>query len=292
MPDARTARAYSLRRQIPFIYWGESPQKKGSAGLKARLKRSYLRRFLKPAAGVIGIGSQATRCYADLLPESRPTENIPYAPNLDRLLCPTPELQSAARRVRQKWLNGRQGPVVLFAGTLCQRKGPDLLFAAFDRVANVVPDACLVYVGDGPVRKELETVASRSSIYRQVRFEGFLHGDALRAAYLAADLFVLPSRWHEGWGVVVQEAMAAGLPVIVSDIVGAGIDLVQNSETGYRCDAGNSAALTSALSLLATDAILRERLGKAGRERVKATSAMKAAEKFCAYADLLLSQRH
>lgn len=232
MPSVWIARRYLARRSIPWYYWGEDPRKKAEGGFRQRLKEFYLRRFLRPASGALGIGTLACKTFRDLVGPGRPVVNIPYAPNLDPLLHPTPDTQRQARHLRESWQTA-DPIVVLFVGSLTYRKAPDLLLAAFAGAAKENPRLRLLLAGDGPMAGQLKANAENLGLTDRVRLLGFLEGPALHAAYLSSDLFVLPTRTHEGWGVVVQEALAAGLPVILSDHVGCGRDLVQEEATGY-----------------------------------------------------------
>ena len=99
-----------------------------------------------------------------------------------------------------------------------------------------------------------------------VHFLGFLNQSQLPRLYPAADLFVLPSH-SETFGLVLIEAMLAGLPVIASDGVGCAEDLV-TPDTGLTFPRADTAALTAALSTLCGDAALRERLSAGARARV------------------------
>ena len=94
---------------------------------------------------------------------------------------------------------------------------------------------------------------------------GFNNPTALPEIFAAADIFVLPSR-HDGWGVVVNEALGAGLPIIVSDRVGAR-DLVENGCNGFVTTAGDIDSLASALLKLGRSGDLRKSFGRSSAER-------------------------
>ena len=96
----------------------------------------------------------------------------------------------------------------------------------------------LVFVGDGSLKVELETEANFLKVQDKVKFLGFVNQSQLPSIYCSADLFILPSE-YEPFGVVVNEAMLCGLPVIVSDKVGAGYDLIKHDETGFVYPCGN-----------------------------------------------------
>ena len=281
MPDARTTRSHCLHRGVPWIYWGENPFKKGSAGVKARLKQYYLAHFLSGAAGAIGVGSVATETYAAFTP-GRPTASIPYSPDLSPLMSPTPDARGRASQLRRQILGSDNGLIVLFSGALTERKAPELLLAAFESVTRSESNIHLVFVGDGPMREQLKPSSDR------VHFLGFLNGDTLSDAYLAGDVFVLPSRWHEGWGVVVQEAMAARLATIVSDLVGAGVDLIEDGRTGLKFPADNRVELEKQLVRVCSDVVFRRSLAAEGQRAVASTSAVPAAARFIQFSEVVL----
>jgi glycosyltransferase involved in cell wall biosynthesis len=134
----------------------------------------------------------------------------------------------------------------LFSGRLVEVKRVDLLIAAFSAISAQRPDWDLLVAGDGRLRDEL-----RDSLLAELRSRvvwcGFLEQSETRLAYHAADALVLPSD-REPWGVVVQEAMAAGLAVVASDVVGAAHELVEDGVSGAIFSAGSVEGLQRALS--------------------------------------------
>lgn len=111
--------------------------------------------------------------------------------------------------------------VILFLSRLDPKKGLDLLFPAFRQVRERHPEALLVIAGSGsePYEAELRRMAEAAGVAEDVVWTGFLGGEAKRSALAAADLFVLPS-YAENFGIAVVEALAAGLPLVLSDQVG------------------------------------------------------------------------
>lgn len=285
MPDARTVKRHCSRHGRHFVFWGESPFKKREAWPKRFLKERYLSWFLRDTAGVVGIGKAAAADYARLS-GGKPTTSIPYSPNLERLAQPPPCLIEHAAALKSR-LAGENGLLVLFVGSLIPRKAPDTLIRAFALIAEDVPKAVLAFAGEGPLRGPLEHEVQKLNLANRVQFLGFLKDDSLRAAYLAADVFALPTRGHEGWGVVVQEAMAAGLPVVVSDRVGAASDLVIHKESGMVFSADSEMDLAKCLLHLVQDGSIREKIGACGKQLALATGAHAAVERFCAFADRL-----
>ena len=140
---------------------------------------------------------------------------------------------------------------VLFVGKLLARKHPADLLHAVARLAEHRIE--VVFAGSGELEGELRQVAATLAL--PVTFLGFVNQSQLPAVYASADVLVLPSDGRETWGLVVNEAMACGLPAVVSDAVGCGPDLVERGATGAVFPLGDVAALAAALdSVLSLDA--------------------------------------
>jgi glycosyltransferase involved in cell wall biosynthesis len=125
----------------------------------------------------------------------------------------------------------------------------------------------LVIVGDGEQRAELEA-RTRELGLDDVRFAGFRNQSELPRFFQLADVFVLPSR-HEPWGLIVNEAMAAGCPVIVSTDVGSHADLVTDGMEGWVFPVGNIASLTDALHRVFASPETAAAMGRRAQERIR-----------------------
>ena len=152
----------------------------------------------------------------------------------------------------------------LTVSRLTPRKGVDVLLEAYARYRDQTPDPWdLEVVGDGPERAALEATAGPG-----VTFAGFVQGDAVGRAYGRADAFVLPSL-ADPWGLVVNEAMAASLPVVVSEGAGCAPDLVEPGRNGWTAPPGDAGALAACLSRVADlEADARAAMGERSREIV------------------------
>lgn len=155
----------------------------------------------------------------------------------------------------------RDRPKVLFAGNAGIRKGlPTLLQATSElggRVETVVA---------GPIEPDFDTIKSRFK-NPWTRFVGALSQSELQQAFWDADIFCLPS-YEEGFGMVVIEAMATGLPVVISDAIGAG-DIVTPGGNGLIVSAGDADGLASQIAILADDVEQRTAMGDAARRAVE-----------------------
>ncbi|WP_211455062.1 glycosyltransferase family 4 protein [Collimonas antrihumi] len=123
-------------------------------------------------------------------------------------------------------------PSYLYVGRLSQEKGLDTLIHAFKRIYQLTPSASLTIVGSGPLCAELRTHIASLGLTDAVRFTGGLDINQLADYYLNASCLILPSR-SEPWGLVANEALSYGCPIIVSDRCGCAPDLIIDGKTGY-----------------------------------------------------------
>src|SRR5262249_7622212 len=130
-------------------------------------------------------------------------------------------------------------------------------------------------VGSGELLAEAHTLAGELDL--PVTFAGFLNQTEISQAYVAADCIVLPSN-YETWGLVVNEAMASGLPAIVSDRVGCGPDLVEDGRTGFTFPFGDVAALADRLVAAASSPSQLQRLGENAKQRIQGYSVQNAVQ--------------
>ncbi|HXJ17034.1 MAG TPA: glycosyltransferase family 4 protein [Candidatus Polarisedimenticolia bacterium] len=171
--------------------------------------------------------------------------------------------------VRAEWSIPADAAVLLFCGKLQPWKRPLDVLRAFARAS--APESVLVIAGDGPLRPALEDEAKSLGVAERVRFLGFVNQTQLPAVYRSSDLFVLSSQ-YESFGVVVNEAMLCGCPVVVSDRVGARFDLVREGQTGFVYPAGNAEALSAILREVLPDRSRLQKMGCAARERMNVWS--------------------
>jgi glycosyltransferase involved in cell wall biosynthesis len=156
-----------------------------------------------------------------------------------------------------------------FVGRLEPEKGLDVLLNAL----QWIPDVALVIAGSGSERPLLERLAGDLGISERVRFVGYMPQGRLPSLFEQVDFLVLPSvttsSFKEPWGLVANEAMNAGLPVVATDAVGAVAGgLVIDEQTGLVVPERDVERLAGALSRMVGDASLRSRLGAAAREHV------------------------
>ncbi len=165
--------------------------------------------------------------------------------------------------------------IVLFVGRLEPEKGIDPLLQAFERLAQASASIKLVLVGDGTLREEIHAQSMRSN---WLIAPGRLTGAELLEAYCSSDIFVLPSRF-EPWGLVVNEAMAAGLPVVASNRVGCVDDLIDGRDTGMTYEFASDDGVFNAVKALLDDPDARNRMGSNARRLISSWTLHAEAER-------------
>jgi glycosyltransferase involved in cell wall biosynthesis len=154
---------------------------------------------------------------------------------------------------------------LLFVGRLVPEKGIDDLMHAYEALdGSLKSELSLVIVGDGPLRRDLKSRAAQLA-RGSVKIAGFVQRDELAAYYAFAEMFVFPT-YTDTWGLVVNEAMACGLPVIASSAAGCVADLVLDGWNGRVVNRGRVPELAAAISQLAKDPELRTMMGCRSRE--------------------------
>ncbi len=227
-------------RRARWMFWGEK------LGVPSR-RHNLLTAPLHRAAGIAAIGTQAERDYAARFPETR-IFNIPYH-------CDLAPFAAQPRAPRAPGI-----VTFFFCGQMIARKGVDQLLAAF---ATLPENARLLLIGrEAELPQLLANLAL--PVRERVRYAGFQTPDALPNFFAQADVFVLPSR-YDGWGVVVNQALGAGLPIIASDQVGAAHDLVCEGTNGFTFPAGDANALATAMHRYATNPEFARVHGEASR---------------------------
>jgi glycosyltransferase involved in cell wall biosynthesis len=173
---------------------------------------------------------------------------VPFAFSwgFESLLGIRDEIKSQRNQLREQLGIPVNSYTVLYCGRLSPEKSPLYAIQAYDMLKR--PDKALVIVGDGELRESLENYVASNKI-ESVHFFGFQNRREIPKYYAISDVLVVPSN-QETWGIVVNEAMCFGLPVIASDQVGAARDLVRHGYNGYTFPVGDVEQLASNIQLL------------------------------------------
>ncbi|OGT37983.1 MAG: hypothetical protein A3F11_03160 [Gammaproteobacteria bacterium RIFCSPHIGHO2_12_FULL_37_14] len=179
------------------------------------------------------------------------------------------------QKTRERYSLTDKDIVFLFIGRLVEHKGIADLLTVFNRIHHT--NVKLLLAGDGPMRQQVEESVKLNN---HVRYAGRVSGNDLIKIYHAVDVMVLPSH-AEPWGLVVNEAMTLGLPVIVSDRVGCTDDLVIHQKTGLIVKAGCIADLQSAIEELAIASETRASMSSQAVKIIEKWTLENEAEKIC-----------
>ena len=257
-----------------IILHGESPMNQEMCkkrNLKNLVRSMLLKQLFKRISAFLYIGKENKKFYEYFGVPQNKLFFAPYAVDNERYFEEEKSLPADKNILRKSAGIAENGPVILFVGKLSAKKRPMDLLKAYEILLgswknDIKP--MLIYVGDGPLRNELESYSADRGLTR-VYFPGFKNQLELSSYYAIADVFVLPSGLGETWGLVVNEAMCFGIPVIVSDMAGCGADLVRQGENGFVFPLGSSEKLAHYLSEVLGNEDARKIFGKRSREIIE-----------------------
>jgi len=254
-------------KHTPFILW---------TGIWMRLQTPS-HRFIFPLTNFIYHHADAIVVYGEHVKQYLLTEGV--ASNrifvtthaVDNYLYNQAVSKADEILVKKKLNITENQKIILFLGRLEVIKGLPYLIQAFALLNRL--DTCLVFVGEGLERKNLEMQIDQLGIGNRIRFAGYVSTSETLPYYAVATMLVLPSvttpQGKETWGVVVNEAFNQGLPVIASDAVGAAAGgLVEDGVNGFIIPERNIQALAVAMQKLLDDPDLRQKMGKMAREKI------------------------
>ncbi|MBA3475330.1 MAG: glycosyltransferase family 4 protein, partial [Actinobacteria bacterium] len=254
---SQAAIAWCRVRRVPYVLVVESHDRDPRPGWRRAVKQAVVPRVVGGAASILVTGSLARESM--LARGARPDRVYLFANTVDVELFAARhrELEHERPRLREALGLDPDDVVVLSVARLVPEKGLDTLIRAAAAAGSPI---ALLLAGAGPERERL--VALAGSLRVQLVLAGDVDWRRIHELYAAADVFALLSR-HEPWGVVVNEAAAAGLPLVLSENVGAAADLLRHGENGFLVAADDSAAAARALAMLAADPARRATAGSA-----------------------------
>lgn len=280
----QTARA-CRRLRIPAIVRGEANDLRPRSWWKRQLHQQMMQLF----DAYCPIGLASTRFYRQL---NIPDEKLflsPYCVDNDRVGRSAPKTDASRALARERFKIQDDRCCLLFCGKLMPKKHPLTLLKALEQSIADGSKVQLLIVGDGELRAECEQFVSARSL--PVTFAGFINQSEISMAYDVADCLVLPSDHGETWGLVVNEAFAAGNPAIVSDQVGSYPDLIENGVTGWVHRFDDVSHLASRISEAAEDPQRLTLMGQQAKELIQNFSPAQAAKGIVAAAEYCAANR-
>ena len=258
---AQAAIAWCRFRRVPYVLVVESHDEGPRPGWRRKVKGAVVPRVVEGASGALVTGTLARRSM--VARGARPERVRVFANTIDveRFGEQSDRLAGRRMELREELGAGPDDVVVLSVARLASEKGLDVLIHAVAEAGDA--RLLLVVAGDGPEREPLEDLARVRGV--RLTLAGDREWERIVEVYIAADVFALLSG-REPWAVVVNEAAACGLPLVLTDRVGAAHDLLRDAENGFLVGAGDVDAASTALRRLAADPTLRQAYGARSRE--------------------------
>ena len=258
---------WARRHRVAFVLWSESN------GRDARRGRAWVESlkayFLRHCDGFVVPGKASFEYLRSL---GSPEARILTAPNaVDNSLFAIQAENTSAHATEFRKKLKLPSRFILFVGRLVPEKGVfDLLEAYAKLEGSLRSEVGLVFAGDGVSRQELAQQAKRITP-GTVCFPGFAQREDLAGLYALAETLVLPTH-SDPWGLVVNEAMACGLPIIVSSVAGCSTDLVEDGWNGYVVPPRDAERLSVAINSLVRQPELKQRMSRHSSERIRNNS--------------------
>ena len=263
--------AFAAARLVrtPWILYGDSVSifDQENGWLKRKLKRAILRPLFRSTSAFLVMGKLNQEFYDSYGVPREKCFRMPYPVDNAFFVRAAEKARAHRAEVRARYGIPVDAVVVVFVGKLIPRKRPHDVLEVVRRLQPTLPYLGALLVGDGKLRASLEAEIAQKGLRNAFLF-GFKNQTELPAVYAISDIFVLPSAVDK-WGLVANEAMACGLPVVVSDRTGVSGDLVKHGENGFVYPAGDVASLERLVSALALNSELRRQMGKRSSEIIR-----------------------
>lgn len=264
------------RKGIRTLFRGDSHLlDDGRRGPRWWIKRETLRRIYSWPSGFLVVGSANREYYATFGCSPARLYDCPHSIDVGRFAECEPDRELEAVRWRKQIGIDGDRRVVLFAGKFERKKQPLELMRAV--LTQCGPDIVLVMIGDGELDGDVKALAWQHP--ERFRVLPFQNQSRMPVVYRLGDLFVLPSAYGETWGLAVNEALACGRPVLVSDRVGCAPDVVDSS-CGRVFSSSDSAALGRSINEMLADRDRLARLARAAKRRAWAFDIARTEETF------------
>ena len=267
----------ALVLRIPVFLRSDNPwsQEQRKSGPIQALKRWVLRLIAFPSVSrFLAVGKENADWYRSLgVPECRILP-APHAVDAKHFSLSDTERAAARKAVRDRYEIPDDVCLFLFVGKLIEKKRPMDVIQASTGLSGFH----LLFVGEGALKPALARAAQE--VEGHILFAGFVDQQILPSYFSAADVLVLPSGMGETWGLVVNEAMASGLAVLVSDLCGCAPDLVHDGVNGYRFPCGDVPALRERMRWFIDHRGSARGLGDASKRIIEEFSLTAAAEGF------------
>lgn len=244
----------SKLRRKPIIFWsGEWSWKKKT--FKDAILNPLFKYLLKHSNGMITYGTKSQEYFIKLGANPNKIFRAFNTSSIDTTVRgkEVEDLKKRLKIVDKK--------IIMYVGRLIKRKNADILIKAFYKLKQEHTNSCLIIIGEGECKSEFQGLCKKLNIENDVLFLGMINNKDLPVYYSLCNLFVLPAS-GEPWGLVLNEAMQFGKPVIATDGVGAAYDLIKGGVNGFVVPEKDSDALYSALKKILSEPELEKKMGE------------------------------
>ena len=252
-----------FKGKVPVYFRGDSTLLDQQPGLKNIIRSIFLRWIYKHIDTAFYVGSANKAYFKKYGLKEKQLVFAPHAIDNTRFAI---NRKAETDQLRKELNIREEDTLVLFAGKLEPKKNPELLLTAFMQIN--APHIHLLFVGNGVLEEQLKLKVKNDQL-SNVHFMGFQNQTQMPVVYQACDLFCLPSKGPgETWGLAVNEAMAAGKAVLVSDKVGCAVDLV-TKDTGAIFKSGDLTDLSQKLIALTKDKVILKNNGQSALKAIQ-----------------------
>jgi glycosyltransferase involved in cell wall biosynthesis len=238
------------KTKTPVMVRSDSHLHTERSSLKLAVKWPFYRWFISKLDACLPVGKWSSDYFLHYGASPERVFIVPHVPDTEYFENESKRLAPQRTTIRGEWDLDEMSVVFLFAGKFIENKRPMDFVRAIAEAKLKEATVEGLMVGDGPLRAGIEEFVRQENL--PIRFAGFLNQSQMARAYVASDALVLPSN-GETWGLVVNEAMACGVPCFVSDKVGCSPDMIKTGETGATFPLGDTKALGQMLAELAAN---------------------------------------
>tara|TARA_A100001015_G_scaffold273830_1_gene329654 strand:+ start:5349 stop:6530 length:1182 start_codon:yes stop_codon:yes gene_type:complete len=244
---------------IKIFFRGESHLMLKRGFLKKTFHTIFCKIFFRYVDAFLAIGTANKKYYKSLGVSDKDIFLVPYTIDNSRFRIDKDHVQNKIKELKTE-IGLSQHPTIIFSSKFMERKRPHDLLEAAKILQEKNYEFNILFVGSGELETTLNELVKKNNL-QNIFFKGFVNQSSLPLYYAACDIFVLPSI-NEPWGLVINEVMSCGLPVVVADGIGAADDLVQDGINGFIFEPLNPHDLAKKLKLLLQNNSLRQEMSK------------------------------
>ena len=252
---------------IPVFLRGETHLELKKTAVTKCLHNYILKHVFRIIDGFLVIGTKNREYYESLGVGSDKLYDVPYTVDNDRFIKDSEISRDEGKLIKSKYNIPENIPIILFASKFMKRKHPEQVLEAANILQKKGYRFSVLMIGSGEMESELKNLVKDYRL-ENVVFGGFINQSELPKIYGVSDIFVLPSE-SEPWGLIVNEVMCSGKPIIVGNEVGCAQDLVQDGVNGYRVNVQNTVQIADAIEKYLSEPEKIHEMGKKSYEIIK-----------------------